>query len=190
MAKPIDILKLFGGCEGGKIVYKLVKKWTEELNKDAPSLKLEPKLIEVLKEYAQLIDLDRVRLTSNAELPPDWFAPNYAGITFGYKIYFRHTFDSSDKDHIKFIVHEIYHVDQFRRYGSFNNFACAYGKGYVDADFSYENNQLEKDANGFEDRYWEEIYKKVNEKSEKPPISQMRYRRVQKDDAAAWLVMG
>jgi hypothetical protein len=190
MANPIDILKLFGGCEGGKIVFKVVKKWTEELNKDAPSAKLEPKLIEVLKEYAQLIDLDRVRLISNADLPPDWFAPDYTGITFGYNIYFKHQFDSSNESHIRFIVHEIYHVDQYRRYGSTNNFACEYGKGFVDGGFSYDSNPLEEDANEFEDRYWEEVYEKVNIVNGEPPVAMIRYLRVRRDVSAAWLILG
>lgn len=52
-------------------------------------------------------------------------------MTFGYTIYWRDELDEDRAEDLVKLIHELTHVEQVRRAGNENAFACEYGKGYV-----------------------------------------------------------
>jgi hypothetical protein len=50
-------------------------------------------------------------------------------------------------------VHELVHVEQYRKFRFEDAFACAYGVRYADAGLSYEDNPLEAEAFAVQEAY-------------------------------------
>ena len=84
-------------------------------------------------------------------------------MTFGYTIFWRDELDENNPDHLVGLIHELVHVDQVRRHGGESEFACHYGRGYIDgggelpayiADVTaYHRNQLEAEAYTFDAQF-------------------------------------
>jgi hypothetical protein len=51
------------------------------------------------------------------------------------------------------MVHEVTHVDQYRRFHFEDAFACAYGVGFVQSGFDYATNPIEAEAFAVEAAY-------------------------------------
>ena len=80
------------------------------------------------------LDVERIRYRTGCRLPPNRFKAdgNILAMTFGYSIYWRGELDEDKPRDVVNLIHEVLHVDQVRRYGGEQEFACAYGKGYVE----------------------------------------------------------
>ncbi len=51
------------------------------------------------------------------------------------------------------MVHEVAHVEQYRRFRAEDAFACAYGMGYIESGFDYATNPIEAEAFAIEAAY-------------------------------------
>jgi hypothetical protein len=84
-------------------------------------------------------------------------------MTFGYTIFWRDELDETKPDDLVRLIHELVHVDQVRRHGGESEFACQYGRGYIEgggelpayiADATaYHRNPLEAEAYTFDARF-------------------------------------
>jgi hypothetical protein len=102
------------------------------------------------------VPLDRVFYIENATLSANHFdggtaamtfsAVEIAGVNFAYMIYVDDTIDDTVLDDRALMIHELTHVDQYRKFRYEDAFACAYGIGYASAGLSYEKNPLEAEA--------------------------------------------
>jgi hypothetical protein len=90
------------------------------------------------------VDLGGPRVIANATLP--WPNPRRA-ITLGRSIYVRNAFDQLVTRDLRLLLHELVHVDQYRRMGTLG-FIWAYGRALA-RDGSYRKNALEVEAFAF-----------------------------------------
>ena len=153
------------GCELGRSVYRETKRSAQLANLRRPSRALQPVTIARLQPLFPDLDLGRIRVRTRCRLPPNRFRSSgsvYA-MTFGETIYWRDELDESDPVDLVKLIHEVVHVDQVRRSGSEAEFACQYGRGYVEGGGSlpsyiddptaYHRNPLEAEAYSFEARF-------------------------------------
>lgn len=152
----IHAIAMLGACLAGIIVHNLAEADNVLLN----FWKTPKKLPESFRPEARAIfpdvPLGDVFFIENASLSANHFSeqaaamtfmnPEVAGINLGYMIYLAGTFDETVKSDRGLMVHELVHVDQYRRFRFEDAFACAYGVGFADAGFSYEKNPLEDQA--------------------------------------------
>jgi hypothetical protein len=119
----------------------------------------------MLRQLFPDLDVDRIRVRTRCRLPSNKFSQSgrIYGMTFGYTIYWRGDLDEDDPNDLVKLIHETMHVDQTRRYGGENGFACEYGKGYVAGGgavpahikrvTAYHRNPLEAEAYAFDSRF-------------------------------------
>lgn len=149
-------IAMLGACLAGIIVHNLA----EADNILTNFWKLPKRLSDPLKaELAPLfpnLPLERVFYIDDANLSANHFGKNadamtfshveIAGVNFAYMVYIDDAWSEATKSDKGLMVHELVHCEQYRRFGPEDAFACAYGIGYADAGFSYENNPLEAQA--------------------------------------------
>jgi hypothetical protein len=153
------------GCELGRNIYRETKRSAQIANVRRPKMPLSEKTKRRVQPLFKDLDLDAVRIRTNCRLPPNKFQSSgsiYA-MTFGNTIYWRDEFDESDPIDLVKLIHELVHVDQVRRRGGEKNFACDYGKGYVEGHgelpdwisrpTAYHLNPLEAEAYSFESQF-------------------------------------
>ena len=100
-------------------------------------------------------------------------------MTFGSTIYWRDELDEFDAGDLVRLAHELVHVDQVRRHGGESEFACAYGRGYVDGDgdlpgyvrspTKYHRNPLEAEAYRFEAQFRDGAGRVIESRLDTPP---------------------
>lgn len=161
-----DVLEV--GCSLGRTVYFETKRAAQIANVLAKRRALLPETKTRLSLIFPELDVGRIRYRTHCRLPANRF--NQGGsvyaMTFGYTIYWRGAFDeTNDADFVNFI-HEVFHVDQVRRFGGEREFACEYGKGflagngvlpsYIRNPTRYHRNPLEADAYSFEAKFQDE----------------------------------
>ncbi|MFH1690405.1 MAG: hypothetical protein ABIE42_09240 [Candidatus Eisenbacteria bacterium] len=140
-------------CQAARIAFESIRAATQAAN----PRKLRPlssSTIDKLRPLFPKLDLGRVRVAENATIPAREIsklnipgaASDIDAMTFGYDIYMK------GKASTKLLVHECVHVDQVRRYGGRDKFACAYGNGVVRGGMTYRGNPLEVEAYGFADK--------------------------------------
>ncbi|HEX5938885.1 MAG TPA: DUF4157 domain-containing protein [Dehalococcoidia bacterium] len=95
----------------------------------------------VMLMFFPQLDLTRVMVIDEATLP--WPRPRRA-ITLGRTIYVRNSFDQATSRDRRLLLHELVHVDQYRRMGT-AGFIWAYGRALAEAG-SYRKNALEVEA--------------------------------------------
>lgn len=150
----IDTLRDMGGCAGGVTIYFAAKGLAIARNLQRIDRKLRQETIDLLQPLFPELDLKKIEFNVNAFLPSEWYDDNADAMTFGDKIYFKHSNIQNDNrtdSSLMLLMHELVHADQVRRLGGETVFACEYGMGFVNAGFNYENNPLEVEANAFED---------------------------------------
>ena len=149
-------IAMLGACLAGIIVHTLAEADNILLN----FWKLPKRLSSAMQaEAAPLfpdVPLDRVFYIENATLSANHFDGGtdamtfshveLAGVNFAYMIYVDDVIDDTVKADRALMIHELVHVDQYRKFGFEDAFACAYGVGFAGAGFSYENNPLEAEA--------------------------------------------
>lgn len=98
---------------------------------------------ELMAKYFPELDLDVVRLRTNASLPG--VPAKEDALTLGTTIFFRGDFRECELDdfgdHMGLLMHELVHVGQFQRLGT-RTFACK----HFGAVLRWSDNQLEEDA--------------------------------------------
>jgi hypothetical protein len=149
-------IAMLGACLAGILVHTLAEADNILLN----FWKLPRKLSATLQaEAAPLlpdVPLDRVFYIENATLSANHFNGStdamtfseveIAGVNFAYMIYVDDVIDETIVEGRALMIHELVHVDQYRRFGFEDAFACAYGVGFAGAGFSYKDNPLEAEA--------------------------------------------
>jgi hypothetical protein len=153
------------GCTIGKTAYREARRATTIANVFRPRRRLHPKTSAMLARLFPDLDVARIRYKARSRLPPNRFADDgwVAAMTFGYTLYFRDKLDESKAKDLALLVHEVVHVDQVRRHGSEDEFACAYGEGYLTGKgdlpghirnpSKYHRNPLEAEAYRFQARF-------------------------------------
>ena len=168
------------GCEIGVNVFRETKRSAQIANVGRSTRPLRASTIARLRSLFPDLDLSAVRVRTKCRLPSNRFREHgsiYA-MTFGNTIYFR---DELDEDHPRDLVkliHELVHVDQVRRHGSERDFACAYGRGYLEGGgtlpahiedpTAYHRNPLESEAYSFEARFRDNLGRVVADRL--PPL--------------------
>jgi hypothetical protein len=136
-------LRLFGYILGIP-VYFLGKWITRAANLHRVEQRLSPELSARLDALFPHLDLTQVRIKDHANLP---VSGKYLAIAFGYRVFFRHTFNENDARFITLLIHELVHAEQVRRLGGEVRFACVYFAGHFAA--GYDGNPLEEEARAF-----------------------------------------
>lgn len=153
------------GCSLGRVVYRETHRAAQLVNLARPRRALTADSQEMLRSVFPDLDVAAIRVREKCRLPANRFKPTgsiYA-MTFGNTIYWRDELDESDPVHLVRLIHESAHVDQVRRFGGQDTFACEYGKGYlegggelpayIDDPSDYHRNPLEAEAYTLESRY-------------------------------------
>lgn len=153
------------GCSMGRIVYRETRRSARVANALRPRQQLRPATKAMLGGLFPELDVGRIRIRTRCRLPSNRFnrTGRIYGMTFGYTIYWRGELDEDDPGHLVKLIHETVHVDQVRRFGGEDGFACEYGKGYVagggdvpahiDTPTAYHRNPLEAEAYAFDSRF-------------------------------------
>jgi len=152
----LDILRAMGGCEGGRHIYYAAKALAMAANISRRNRKLFASTRRKLKPLFPDLNLKRVRLNINASLPANWFRDGDDAMTFGFKIIFKGSNIQNRRatnESMALLVHELVHVDQMREMGEWN-FACEYGRGFLDT-LDYEKIPLEVEAINMQEAYLE-----------------------------------
>ena len=121
-------------CSLGRNVYRETKRAAQIANIRRPAQRMQPATERLMAHLFPELDVERIRYRSGCRLPPNRFKAdgNILAMTFGYSIYWRGELDEHEPRDIVNLIHEVLHVDQVRRFGGEHEFACAYGKGYVE----------------------------------------------------------
>jgi len=149
-------IAMLGACLAGIIVHTLAEADNILLN----FWKLPKQLSSTMQaEAAPLfpdVPLDRVFYIENATLSANHFNGGtdamtfshveLAGVNLAYMIYVDDVIDDTVEEDRALMIHELVHVDQYRKFRFEDAFACAYGVGFAGAGFSYEDNPLEAEA--------------------------------------------
>lgn len=156
-------IAMLGACLAGIVIHTLAEADNVLLN----FWKLPKRLSATIRaEAAPLfpsVPLDRVFYIENATLSANHFKGGtdamtfshveIAGVNFAYMIYVDRVVDDTIPDDLALMIHELVHVDQYRKFGFEDAFACAYGVGFASAGFSYKENPLEAEAFAVQNAY-------------------------------------
>lgn len=168
------------GCSMGQVVYRETKRSAQVANVLRPRAELRPATKAMLRELFPELDVDRIRVRTRCRLPSNKFSQSgrIYGMTFGYTIYWREDLDEGDPNDLVKLIHETMHVDQARRFGGEQRFACEYGKGYVRGGgdvpshikrpSAYQRNPLEAEAYQFDSRFRDDEGRVVAERLPRP----------------------
>jgi len=156
--------------------------------------------------YGNSVQLNRVRVMWGTGLPHGISVLNIPGSsaqTFGYNIYMRGPRHVNNVEQLITLAHELNHTMQAAHLGGVARFCTSYMTKYVQAGYSYDRNQYEKNANGSEDRFrkWLVstygdrgyldrlpsvnylIKKKQREQLKKEKVARQRVQRIQRQKA-------
>jgi hypothetical protein len=156
------------GCTSGRVVFRETKRSAQIANVLRPRRPLRPATQAMLRELFPDLDVAAIRIRTKCRLPANRFdrAGSIYAMTFGSTIYWRDELDEDDPGDLVRLIHEATHVDQVRRLGGEDRFACEYGKGYVagggdvpgylTAPTAYHRNPLEAEAYAMDARFRDE----------------------------------
>ncbi len=149
-------IAMLGACLAGIIVHTLAEADNILLNFWKLPKRLSSTMVAEAAPLFPDVPLDRVFYIENATLSANHFDGGtdamtfshveLAGVNFAYMIYVDDVIDDTVKVDRALMIHELVHVDQYRKFGFEDAFACAYGVGFAGAGFSYEDNPLEAEA--------------------------------------------
>lgn len=149
-------IAMLGACLAGIIVHNLAEADNILINFWKLPKRLSTKMQTEAAPLFPDVALDRVFYIEDATLSANHFKSGtdamtfshveLAGVNFAYMIYVDDTIDDSDETDRALMIHELVHVDQYRKFRFEDAFACAYGIGFASAGFSYRDNPLEAEA--------------------------------------------
>jgi hypothetical protein len=138
------LLFRFLGCILG-IPLSFAGKWlTRAANLHRVEQRVSPELSARLAAMFPNLDLSKVRIKDHANMP---VRRQYVAIAFGYRVFFRHTYNENDLRFLRLLIHELVHAEQVHRLGGQVRFACVYFAGHFAA--GYDGNPLEEEARAF-----------------------------------------
>jgi hypothetical protein len=137
------ILKTNGGRSGGLLIYNVAKATALATNMMKHHLPVYPDTKARLERLFPQVDLDRVRIVKDANLPGHWWKDDTEAMTLGWTIYARASDLEYTYEGLRTLIHELVHVRQMRGLGE-EEFACRYGEQLL--EFGYENMPLEVEA--------------------------------------------
>jgi ABC-type transporter Mla subunit MlaD len=156
-------IAMLGACLAGIVVHTLAEADNILLNFWKLPKTLPSRIRSDAAPIFPQVPLDRVLYIENATLSANHFKSGtqamtfseveIAGINFAYMIYVRDTIDDTVLADRGLMIHELTHVDQYRKFRFEDAFACAYGIGFASAGFSYRDNPLEAEAFAVQDAY-------------------------------------
>jgi hypothetical protein len=153
------------GCTLGKTVYRETRRATTVANMRRPARPLTPVTQAILRQLFPDLAVEGIRVKDGCRLPPNRFDVDghILAMTFGTNIFWAGLLDESKPRDLVNLFHEVVHVDQVRRLGGQEPFACAYGTGYINGGgdvptsirtpTAYHLNPLEAEAYRFEARF-------------------------------------
>lgn len=164
------------GCSIGKVAFRETKRSAQLANLTRPSEPLQERTQAMLRKHFPDLDVGQIRVRRRCRLPANRFDERgsiYA-MTFGNSIYWRDAvLDEDDPADLVKLIHEVMHVEQTRRLGGEDAFACAYGEGYLQGGgdvpsriknpTAYHRNPLEAEAYTFDSKFRDENGKAVGE---------------------------
>lgn len=160
-------IAMLGACLAGILIHNLAEADNVMLNVGKRFRTLPQAFREEARAIFPDIPYEKVFFMENSALSANHFsddtsamtfmAPEVGGVNAGYLIWLRGTFDPNSNADKGLMIHELTHVEQYRRFRFEDAFACAYGIGYADAGFSYENNPLESQAFDVQDVYLDSL---------------------------------
>ena len=156
MTRILGIVRGWLGCVGGVLGYGLVKASSTIARAGEPR-RLADHTKAIMSEFFPELDLNAVALRTGASIVP----PRFRAMTLGRTIFVRGDLDECSAEDMLLLVHELAHVDQFRRLGELK-FACAYGAGFL-RTFSHDNIPLEREATAFQHAHETRLRHLVNE---------------------------
>jgi hypothetical protein len=157
------------GCSMGKVAFRETKRSARLANLTRSSEPLKQGTQAMLRQLFPDLDVSQIRVRRGCRLPANRFderGSTYA-MTFGHSIYWRdEVLDEDDPVDLVKLIHEVMHVEQTRRLGGEDKFACAYGEGYlqgggdvparIEGPTAYHRNPLEAEAYNFESEFRDE----------------------------------
>lgn len=156
-------IAMLGACLAGILIHNLAEADNILLNFWKSPKKLSKRVRDDAAPLFPDVPLDRVFYIENATLSANHFKGGtdamtfshveIAGVNFAYMIYVDATIDDALLKDRALMIHELVHVDQYRKFGFEDAFACAYGVGFAGAGFSYRDNPLEAQAFAIQDAY-------------------------------------
>ncbi|HVH38881.1 MAG TPA: DUF4157 domain-containing protein [Gemmatimonadaceae bacterium] len=139
----------------GVAVYAITKAACHAWNIGRAKAPLPAAVRAVMQRHFPELDLEKVRVCTNASLPANLIrlpgGPRMDGMALGRTIFLTGADYSRSRKALRLLMHELVHVEQVRRLGGEIAFARAYGRGYVEAR-GYRGNPLEAEAYEFESR--------------------------------------
>ncbi|MET0459063.1 MAG: hypothetical protein ABW195_07440 [Ilumatobacteraceae bacterium] len=156
------------GCSLGRTIYRETRRATTIANVRRKARPLTPTTQAILRRLFPDLDVGAIRVRDGCRLPPNRFDldGDILAMTFGTNIFWAGPLDESKPRDLVNLFHEVVHVDQVRRLGGQDGFACAYGTGYVRGGgevpasirtpTAYHRNPLEAEAYRFEAQFQDE----------------------------------
>jgi ABC-type transporter Mla subunit MlaD len=152
----VQAIAMLGECLAGIVVHTLAEADNVILNFGKMPKALPQSFRDEVKGIFPNVPFEKVFYIENASLSANHFGkfadamtfmnPEIAGVNLGYMIYLDDAWDQTTKRGKGLMVHELVHVEQYRRFKVEDAFACAYGIGYANAGFDYATNPLEAEA--------------------------------------------
>jgi gas vesicle protein len=156
-------IAMLGACLAGIVVHTLAEADNIVLNFWKVPKRLSDRMQAEAAPLFPDVPLDRVFYIENASLSANHFSDDtdamtfshveLAGVNFAYMVYVKDTIDDAIEADRGLMIHELVHVDQYRRFRFEDAFACAYGVGFAGAGFSYADNPLEAQAFAVQQAY-------------------------------------
>jgi hypothetical protein len=153
------------GCEIGRRIYFETKRAAYVVNAHRRARPLRPTTVERLQPLFPDVPIAGVRVRDRCRLPANRFLETGSihAMAFGSTLFFRDELDEDRPTDLVRLIHELVHVSQVHRLGGEREFACAYGRGYVDGGGelpaylgvrgAYHHNPMEAEAYRFEARF-------------------------------------
>jgi hypothetical protein len=155
---PKDVAENLWG-EAGSSGYQSASVIMRERNGGSQGLDESQKLY-LRPHFGDLVD--RVVVIYNARMMDQWKAfgkeVNLSGVdtaaqTYCNRIYVRDSYQPNNFQQIVTLAHEMTHSRQCEQLGGEGKFGFHYFREYKRGGLSYENNKLEREASGFEERF-------------------------------------
>lgn len=147
--------------EAGRVAYPAAASTMATRNSDRRSLD-EFQKQQLRPYFGDLVD--RVRVSYNSRMMNEWSALGYeiplpgeasAAQTYCDRIYIRNDYQARSLAQLTLLAHELVHSQQCDQYGGESKFGYHYFKKYKQANQNYANNELERVAEGLEQRFAE-----------------------------------
>ena len=148
------IRKVAGGMAGLAVGYVYLAEM-ELVNQTNKRVKLSSGLVSIIRQWLPDLPWDEVVIIPNSKSIP---AGGFIAVTHFNSIFWKGDFSESNAFNLKVLLHELYHVDQYRRDGKL--FYYQYGASVTDA-ISYKNSTYELEATKFAELHFADLIQQL-----------------------------